>query len=80
MAVHEVSVLPEHLKVVELGRRRRWSENDKLRIVMKDINPQAWLADVLGRIAFHPAKRLGELLPWNWQPIQTTPASLDAAA
>jgi transposase len=35
---------------------------------MNDIDPQAWLADVLARIASHPASRLDELLPWNWQP------------
>ena len=33
---------------------------------MNDIDPQAWLADVLGRIAEHPAQKLDELLPWNW--------------
>ncbi len=47
---------------------------------LNDVDPQAWLADVLGRIASHPAKRLAELLPWNWQPISATPASLDVAA
>ncbi len=35
---------------------------------MNDIDPQAWLADVLARIAAHPAHRLDELLPWNWTP------------
>jgi transposase len=34
---------------------------------LNDINPQAWLADVLRRIADHPASRLHELLPWNWE-------------
>jgi hypothetical protein len=34
---------------------------------MNDIDPQAWLADVLCRIADHPASRLHELLPWNWR-------------
>jgi len=34
---------------------------------LNDINPQAWLADVLARIADHPASRLDELLPWNWK-------------
>jgi transposase len=34
---------------------------------LNDIDPQAWLADVLRRIADHPASRLDELLPWNWQ-------------
>ena len=35
---------------------------------MCDIDPQAWLADALARIADHPASRLDELLPWNWHP------------
>jgi transposase len=30
------------------------------------IDPQAWLADVLRRIADQPASRLHELLPWHW--------------
>jgi len=34
---------------------------------MNDIDPQAWLADVLARIAEHPAQHLNELLPWNWK-------------
>ncbi len=34
---------------------------------MNDIDPQAWLADVLARIAEHPMQRLEELLPWNWK-------------
>jgi transposase len=35
---------------------------------MNGVDPQAWLADVLARIATHPAHRLDELLPWNWRP------------
>jgi hypothetical protein len=34
---------------------------------MNDIDPQAWLADVLARIAAHPVQRLDDLLPWNWR-------------
>lgn len=34
---------------------------------MNDVDPQAWLADVLGRIAGHPAARIDDLLPWNWK-------------
>jgi transposase len=34
---------------------------------MNDVDPQAWLADVLARIAEHPAQKLDELLPWNWR-------------
>ena len=35
---------------------------------LNGINPQHYLADVLIRIADHPARRIAELLPWNWQP------------
>ena len=35
---------------------------------MNDIDPQAWLADVLARIAEHPARDIDALLPWNWRP------------
>jgi transposase len=34
---------------------------------MNDVDPQAWLADVLARIAEHPVQQLDELLPWNWR-------------
>lgn len=34
---------------------------------LNDIDPQAWLADVLTRIVDMPQNRLGELLPWNWK-------------
>jgi hypothetical protein len=34
---------------------------------MNDVDPQAWLADVLARIAEHPANKIDELLPWNWR-------------
>jgi len=33
---------------------------------LNNVDPQAWLADVLGRIATHPASKVDELLPWNW--------------
>ena len=35
---------------------------------MNDVDPQAWLADLLARIAGHPASKIDELLPWHWQP------------
>jgi transposase len=34
---------------------------------LNGVDPQAWLADVLARIADHPAKRITDLLPWNWR-------------
>ena len=33
---------------------------------LNDIDPRAWLADVLRRINDQPASRLDALLPWNW--------------
>jgi transposase len=38
---------------------------------LNDVDPQAWLADVLARIAEHPAQRINELMPWNWRPAAT---------
>lgn len=34
---------------------------------LNDADPQAWLADVLARIADTPQSRLPGLLPWNWK-------------
>lgn len=44
---------------------------------LNDIDPQGWLADVLARIAAHPASQIDELLPWNWRPAT---ASVNRAA
>jgi transposase len=45
---------------------------------LNDVDPQAWLADVLRRINDHPASRLDELLPWNWR--KSTTDRIGAAA
>jgi hypothetical protein len=34
---------------------------------LNDIDPQAWLADTLTRIASMPQRELADLLPWNWK-------------
>ena len=34
---------------------------------LNNVDPQAWLADVLARIAEQPVSRLDDLLPWNWR-------------
>ena len=47
---------------------------------LNDVDPQAWLADVLTRIADHPAQRLDELLPWHWRTRTSGPVELDQAA
>jgi transposase len=46
---------------------------------MNDVDPQAWLADVLARIATHPAHRLDELLPWNWKAMREQALAAQAA-
>jgi hypothetical protein len=42
---------------------------------LNGLNTQHYLADVLARIADHPARRIAELLPWNWQPLEATRAA-----
>jgi transposase len=42
---------------------------------LNDVDPQAWLADVLARINDHHIQKLDQLLPWNWK---TTAAKLAA--
>jgi len=42
---------------------------------LSGVNPQLYLADVLTRIADHPARHIAELLPWNWQPIEASRAA-----
>jgi len=46
---------------------------------LNNVDPQAWLTDLLGRIAAHPAHRLAELLPRNWQPSRTPASEAQAA-
>ena len=46
---------------------------------LSDIDPKAWLADVLARIADHPVQQLDALLPWNWMIARDTAAARQAA-
>jgi transposase len=34
---------------------------------LNDVDPRAWLADVLARIATHPMSRIAQLMPWRWK-------------
>jgi transposase len=43
--------------------------------LLNGLNPQHYLADLLARMADHPARRIGELLPWNWQPVTAARAA-----
>ena len=42
---------------------------------LNDVDPRAWLADVLARLPDHPARRIGEFLPWNCKPQNTIAAA-----
>ena len=42
---------------------------------LNGINPQLYLADLLTRIADHPARQIANLLPSNWQPVVTDRAA-----
>lgn len=37
---------------------------------LNEVDPQAWLADILARLQDYPARRIAELLPWNWKLLQ----------
>ena len=45
---------------------------------MNDVDPQAWLADVLARLPDHPANKVADLLPWNWKANQKSKAAVAA--
>ena len=47
---------------------------------LNDIDPKAWLADILARIADQPASRLHELLPWEWKHLRQADTIVDQQA
>ena len=50
-----------------IGRLRLYTLIETCKL--NDVDPQAWLADVL-KLPDHPAKRIDQLLPWHWKPGQ----------
>jgi transposase len=83
--------ISEHaLRIVALGRKSwRFSGHNEaaqnLAVLhsivttcrLHDRNPFEYIKDVLVRIESHPASRIDELLPWNWQP--SAPPESDSA-
>ena len=81
------------LRGIALGRRnwtfagsQRGADRAAIMLTMittcrlNDVDPKAWLADVLARIADLPASRLRELLPWEWKLLHQAGKSADQQA
>jgi hypothetical protein len=69
LSVERPGCSPDPIEVAG-GRRAAFLYGLIVTAKLNDIDPQAWLADVLARIADHPANRIDELLPWNWMAQQ----------
>ncbi|MDE5463902.1 IS66 family transposase [Bradyrhizobium sp. CSS354] len=81
------------LRGIALGRRnwtfagsQRGADRAAIMLTMittcrlNDVDPKAWLAEVLARIADLPASRLRELLPWEWKLLHQAGKSADQQA
>ena len=72
--VRGIRIGSQVVAVLRLGSRRRACRADVQLIVtakMNEVDPQAWLADVLAHIAEHPSippQRLDQALLWNSKP------------
>jgi transposase len=81
------------LRGIALGRRnwtfagsQRGADRAAIMLTMittcrlNDVDPKAWLADALARIADLPASRLHELLPWEWKLLRQADKPADQQA
>jgi transposase len=65
-----------HEVASDAGGRRAAAINSLIESAkLNALNPQQYIADLLARIADHPALRIAELLPWNWQPLDVVRAA-----
>ena len=46
---------------------------------LNEVDSHAWPADVLPRIANHPAHRIDDLQPWNWKALRKVEPAAAAA-
>ena len=68
-------------KIIVVETRRRWSDEERQRAggnraaaiyslietaKLNAIDPEAYLRDIIGRIADHKINCIAERLPWNW--------------
>jgi transposase len=52
-----------------LGRQRAAAMYSLIETAtLNELDSEAYLRDIIGRIADHPINRVAELLPWNWRP------------
>ena len=42
---------------------------------LNDVDPEAWLVDVICRIADHPNTKIDELLSWKWNAVGSHPVA-----
>jgi len=47
---------------------------------MNQVDPHAWLAFVPAKLPDYPAKRIDELLPWNWKAAKERAAAVQDSA
>ena len=45
-----------------------------------DVDPQAWLTHVLAKLPDHSAKKIGDLLAWNWKAARLAENKADQTA
>ena len=80
-----VALGPPELDIRRLATRRRpgrrhADDDHDLSLSLNDVDPKAWLADVLARIADLPTSRLHELLPWEWSSLRQVAKPVDQQA
>ena len=46
---------------------------------LNDVDPRAWLAEILAKLPDHPAHRVAELAPWAWKARRDDAARAAAA-